>query len=382
MLDALPNRCSPNKATKKVFLYFSHLYAHCSLCAFYTQTKQLEEARAFADHLKPKCFADGTLKRYNSDYVLWKHFNDFGDVDMLIITHTKAKIFMSWIHVIHPEKSGPVISAHLTGVCSILATMDVCYVRSRTVSLFAKALRIALPPAFRYKKPWSIFHCIAASKLCIETYTDLTCFAGVLLGYGGLMRCSEFAKNYSNWRPLLLGQLTMHKHEAFVTLNKSKTNQYGRREIVTIPCHCLARTGTMFAGVGVQKSFCPFCVLKRYLKYRTRRYGSDPKSVLLIKGNGVPLIMSNVQKFMRKVITAANIAYNLDMDPLPYTTHALRVGGTTDLARAGYPAHLIENMGRWLSAIWRRTYIASDYRDMALLSGLTATFLKKQCLFI
>jgi hypothetical protein len=116
--------------------------------------------------------------------------------------------------------------------------------------------------------------------------------------------------------------------------------------------------------------------------YRKKRFGSDPDSILLIKGNGVPLIMTNVQNYMRRVILAANTAYDLDLDPKPYTTHSLRVGGTTDLARAGYPAHFIESMGRWLSDIWRKTYIASDFRDMALLSGLTASFLQKQCIFV
>lgn len=340
------------------------------------------------DSLIPLAFAKPTLVKYKADFLLWQHFNEVADESdahsssLTVITHHKAKVFLAWLHVVYPTKSGPVLSAHLTGVASILAIQDVEYTRSRAVTLFVRALKMELPPTYRPKKPWSIFHCIGAAKHCVETYTDLTCFAGVLLGYGALMRCSEFAKKYSNWTPLRYKQLTMHDNEAFIVINKSKTNPYGKREIITVPCYCFKRTGIMFAAVEVQSSFCPFCVLKRYLRHRNSRFDTDPESLLLIKDNGVELIMYNVQDYMQKVIKAMNSVYGFKLDPTPYTTHSLRVGGTTDLARCGVPAHLIESMGRWLTAIWRRTYISSDYRDICTISGLTASFLKQQCLFV
>ena len=61
------------------------------------------------------------------------------------------------------------------------------------------------------------------------------------------------------------------------------------------------------------------------------------------------------------------------LDPRKYTPHTLRQGGCTGMARHGVPSWRIEMTGRWRSKMWRKTYINTDWRDMAKLSNQTVT---------
>jgi hypothetical protein len=259
---------------------------------------------------------------------------------------------------------------------------NVTWTRPKFVTLLLKAFRKKRPVLSRPKRPWSVYHTKLTRRYAVSTFWDLACFTGIVLGWGCLLRGSEFATK-TNGRLLKLRQLEIRKHEAFITLDHSKTNQLGRKEVISVPCRCFKRTKREFGNVRVKRSFCPCCTLKEYLRIRKRLYPKSmrPNKPLLWKNNDYAVSMQNLRKFMKKAIKCINKHLSIDLDPAMYPTHALRVGGTTDMARSGYSAHMIERAGRWLTDLWKRTYMSNDYRDIALISGLTVDELQQQSRF-
>ena len=264
----------------------------------------------------------------------------------------------------------------------MLATRDVLWSRPRSISLLVKSVRKLRPTQRRPKRPWSIFHTLYGRFFALHTYRDLCCYTGIILGHGALLRCSEFAETWNNKPVLTLGQIDLRSNEAYITIDYSKTNQFRKEECIGVPCHCTKHTGKQFGNVTITPDICPFHVLRHFIQSRNKLFGSDPAQPLLLKDNNKPLNRQNVTNWMRRVIKAINKHFDLDLNPKHYPTHSLRVGGTTDLARSGFSTHTIESQGRWLSDLWKRTYMSNDYRDIALLSGLTEIVLKEQCRYL
>ena len=324
-------------------------------------------------------FAPATLGKYRADFQLWCAFNDLIDASTRKIDAKKARRFCAFLFKYYPKKTGNTISRHLTGVTSILMMHDIAWARPRRVTLLIKAFRKKRPVVSRPKRPWSIYHTVRARIYAVQTFWDLACFAGVMLGWGCLMRCSEFATK-SGGRTLRMKQLTMRSREAFLVLNYSKSNQFDKKEVINVPCRCYKHTGRRFGNVRVPRSCCPFHVLKEYLRLRRRHFPKTigPDQPLLLKSNGYPVSMKNMRAFLKKAILCINKHERFTLDPALYPTHALRVGGTTDMARSGISAHEIESQGRWLTELWKRCYMSNDFRDITLLSGLTVVELKQQ----
>ena len=118
----------------------------------------------------------------------------------------------------------------LTGVTSSLAQFNVEWKRTRHASNLVKAFRKMRPAKPRPKRPWSAFHIRLAQKHAVsESLWDQACFVGMLLGWGALMRCSEFAKRHKSTPILTRGQIEFspndkRPNEAYITLFRSKTN--------------------------------------------------------------------------------------------------------------------------------------------------------------
>jgi hypothetical protein len=200
-----------------------------------------------------------------------------------------------------------------------------------------------------------------------------------MLGFGALMRRSEFLQCWDGYPPLTLGQVELRESEAYITIDHSKTNQFARPEVINCPCHCTHRTKKLFGNVRITADICPFHTLQRYITLRNEHFGSDPSEPLLLKDNGHVLNSKNLSAYMRRVICAINKSLNFQLNPDHYPPHSLRVGGATDLARSGFASHTIQSQGRWLTDLWKTTYLSNDFRDIALLSALTEMELKEQC---
>ena len=328
----------------------------------------------------PEFFADSTGKKYAKDFIKWKTYCDYFDIATNSLTTVRARRFIAWLARWYPHKTGEVIGRHLTGVTSMMATLDIIWNRPRSITMLLTSLRKRRPVIRRPKRPWSIFHTKLTRKLAVTDFWQFACYAATLLGAGALMRISEFCKTSSKRSALSLGQLDMRDREAYITIDYSKTNQFGRKEIINVPCLCSRHTKRLFGHIEVTPDICPFHVLRSFVHQRNARFGTDPKLPLLLKSNGNPVNAKNLRVFMHSAIDAINAHLNIALDPRHYPSHCLRVGGTTDYARSGYKPHTIKTMGRWLSDLWQKTYMSHDFSDIALLSGLTTMLLREQAL--
>ena len=285
-----------------------------------------------------------------------------------------AEHFICWLWE-ETTVAGEYASDILSAVTRAALRWNCTYTRGPVVTGLLRGLTKARPRQRRVKKPWTLYHNLYMAQFGTD-FRDLTSMAkgaAVLLGYGGLMRGGEIARKSQFGVKLSRGQvqfvpagrpvsLRHTLRDVFITLRKSKTNTAGRTELIYVSCLCHRQ----FCG---EWAICPAHWLLEYTVLRDRFFGRRSSDFWLLCGNGRPVSVAMLGNYMRKCIRVMNRRLGLNMDPLHYTTHSLRVGGTLDRARNGDPGHSIETAGRWSSQIWRDTYISQDWRDLALLSG-------------
>ena len=87
-----------------------------------------------------------------------------------------------------------------------------------------------------------------------------------------------------------------------------------------------------------------------------RRRRSSATSPRRIKK--APIIYTTFLVCLRKLLGSI-----VNVDPLKYGTHSLRIGGATALLAAGCPAYVIQAMGRWSSDVYK-LYCRSNTIDL------------------
>ena len=332
-------------------------------------------------HLLEASIADSTSVGYNRYFEYWKEFCDDEGLSYSFIDDEIAADFICWLWWIGMA-SGDEASKTLTSVTTLLLRHNCVYKRNKRISGMIKGFKKLRPPKRRYKKPWSLYHTQFMRKHCIDTgsVSAMALSSGVILGYYGFLRPGEYSKNGSKY-VLKRKQVTFFPNlqkpkDVIITLTHSKTNQFGKRETISIPCLCHKK----FVNEWVP---CPVHHLKHYVSLRDNLF--PKRENFLIKANGKDVSFTNMTKFIRKCIDDMNAHFypkwkhkygNYLMNLKDYTPHSLRIGGCTDLARSGEAAYFIEQQGRWSSKCWKTTYINLDWRDISLLSGVSINDLK------
>ena len=334
-----------------------------------------------------KSLADSTNKAYDAAFELWADFCDIFDLEYDVIHDMKAAQFCCFLFEYFPSMSGKQISAKLSAVTTRLAQWNSRWKRPRMLTHLIKGLRKMRPTKKKHKKPWSVHHTRLCLKYCVDKrkLSDFAFLIGILLGSGCLMRCSEFAARKKGHKSTLYRDQVVFSFrgrevdniessdvdEATISLTYSKTNQENHLERVNVPCFCADRTGK-FCGTS---AVCPVHQLQEYCVTRDAIFGTDRQHPLLMKETGFRVSYSNMNDWMKKAILIINEKVGLvgkdAMDPSFYTTHALRVGGTTDRARNGESVVMIEVQGRWKSKTWKIVYMSTDFADISLLTGKT-----------
>ena len=123
--------------------------------------------------------------------------------------------------------------------------------------------------------------------------------------------------------------------------------------------------GTVEAVCSCESGLCPVHVIERYLKIRDNVWDNVKDSPLLIGSNGKPMRQQHVNNLIK------NLAEKAGLEPLLYSSHSLRSGRATDLARALKPTWFIKKWGRWRTDCWQAYYAKLDFRDIAKMSNLT-----------
>ena len=323
--------------------------------------------------------AQGTRKTYKSAIQPWLEFCDLQALDPLDLDNSNAADFIAWSYERGDNSNRP--SKALTAASSLLTDNGLSWKRSKYISRILNGFTIKRPPKPRRKRPFCGIHLTLTWQhhINLKNFNHLAVGAGLLLGYHGRLRPSEFSRrkgtNVLRWRQIEFIPSFQRAREAQITLHKSKTNQTGlKHELILLSCKCKEKV----LGVWVP---CPIHHLQLYIKVRTKLF-HKPKAnePLLINFKGKPLSYNMVHNFMGNAVTSISRKQRVRLDPKHYTPHTLRIGGCTDLARTGSSNLMIRRYGRWESDVWKEIYVCLDLVDVSKLLDVTISSLLGQIL--
>ena len=138
-----------------------------------------------------------------------------------------------------------------------------------------------------------------------------------------------------------------------IDFRKHKTNKLG------------IYSGKVEAICSCKTGICPVHIIDKYMRWRESEYGPAIKSPLLLRLDNRPIPQHHVNFLIK------NLVIKMGLDPKLYSSHTLRSGRATDLARALKPAWFIKKWGRWRSDCWQDFYAKLDFSDIAKISNLS-----------
>eukprot|EP01083_Nonionella_stella_P158008 513619_1 len=236
--------------------------------------------------------------------------------------------------------SGQQADAILSGVTSILRKTCRCtWERDRYIADLLKGFKVWRPAKHKHKMPWSIYHtramythCVSSNELddlCRGLATDMACTA--------LFRPGELSWRDKDSTLLQINDVYFHPSfeqctDMIVYLRGRKTATPGMTVPVPVPCICVKPLGGLRG-----RDICPVERAKQYVIARDKVFRSKPSDPFFMKQNGRRLYYRNLNDWVHECIDRINKATGLTMVVADYTGHTMRLGGSSDRARDGYP---------------------------------------------
>ena len=171
-----------------------------------------------------------------------------------------------------------------------------------------------------------------------QIYLELLWKALFMIGHYGLMRVGELTQGTHTVRAKNIF-VNKERQKLKLYLYSSKTHgKQHRPQTIKIEGNVhLAKTETK----ANQRRFDPYTITYDYLNIRGDY--TDENEQLFIFRDGTPVKPSHMRKVMREILSGVNL------DPLMYDTHSLRIGRATDMLKYGYDIEQIKQLGRWRS---------------------------------
>ena len=161
-----------------------------------------------------------------------------------------------------------------------------------------------------------------------------------------------------NKKNLLRKNVTVHKEFILVSMNWTKTIQFGERilqtPLVKIP-------GSILCPISAYNVMC--------MKVRAK-----PEDPLFSLPRGKCITYSNFQKRLRELIS------KLHLNPDSYSSHSFRRGGSTTSFQAGVPSDLIQFQGDWRSDAYKKYLTFSLNDKVSVAMKMKQHILEKQSL--
>ena len=307
---------------------------------------------------------DRTRASYNNllnDFYL---FCEFYGHDPLVMSVRVAQEYIVYLFYFTDHKHGAA-DRRITALGHYWKRHGYNWDRRSNPSLAAmfKGYRKRKPSARRIRYPFTFFHMEKAfENINLKTYTGLLIASGLCIGYFFGGRIGEYSpRSRNDWHQVLLRKDLQFvgpkkRYTALIIDFKThKTNKYGLY-CGKVECICSCETG-----------ICPVHILDKFVRLRDKEFGredawSDP---LLLKLNNYPLAQYAINNMIK------NFIIEMGLNPKFYSSHSLRSGRATDLARALRPAWFIKKWGRWRSNCWEDFYAKLDMSDIAKLSNLS-----------
>ena len=154
--------------------------------------------------------------------------------------------------------------------------------------------------------------------------------------YYGLMRVGEVTLS-----PHVLKvkdvHIALNKDKILLILYTSKAHDMGTRpQKIKITSNRTEKTGSYF-----HRHFCPFEILRNYLKLRGGF--DDEKEQFFVFRDKSPVRASQVSLLLKKIIGNFGLQQEL------YSMHSFRIGRTSDLIKFNYPLDEVQRIERWKS---------------------------------
>ena len=230
-----------------------------------------------------------------------------------------------------------------------------------TISKMMKGYRRLKPSDLRVKNPFTFIHFKKAMKwINLNTYNGLLTSATLSIGYFYGGRISEYSpKSRDEWgkvikrNDLMFIGAPLDPSALIIDFRFHKTNKFGIY-CGKVECICSCDTG-----------ICPVHIIFKFIQWREREYGPMMDQPLLVSLKEKPIPQHQVNFCIK------NLIIKMGLDPNLYSSHSLRSGRATDLARALKPSWFIKKWGRWRSDVWQDFYVKLDFSDMAKLSQLS-----------
>ena len=322
-----------------------------------------------------------TKKGYGTYFPYWERFCDWIKTDKVSISEEKILNLIAWCFHFTDLNSN-LTSRVITAAISFHKDNGISFDRKQHTSIrrILEGYQSLRPPDKRIKLPFSEYHVQNIFKYCVDTksYTSLLPGCAMLIGYCLLLRPGEIGyQPKSDEKNLYNRSITWHPKfedpkEISIKVEASKTNRW-RHKTEIIYTHCNCNNPNRIIP-------CPVHLLKHWINMRNAYHKKKFKSkdFLFIHKNGKPFRYDHINNYLQNAMAIVARKMNIKLDPSNYTAHTLRQGGCTDMARHGIPSWRIEMTGRWSSKKWKTTYINTDWRDIAKISGFSVTELLDQ----
>ena len=233
--------------------------------------------------------------------------------------------------------------------------------RFPTICAMMRGYRKIKPSKSRPRNPFTFFHLKKAFKwINLNTYNGLLMASTLSIGYFFGGRIGEYSPHSrEDWKSIVLREdlqfigNSTNPRGLIIDFKLHKTNKFGIYS-GKVECICSCNLG-----------ICPVHIIYKFVRYRDSEYGPSLKHPLLLQLKELPLPQYAVNHMIK------NLILKMGLDPKLYSSHSLRAGRATDLARAMKPAWFIKKWGRWRSDCWQDFYAKLDMSDIAKISNLT-----------
>ena len=301
-----------------------------------------------------------TEKQYKTALKDYLEFCDLFHKDPLSPTARKVKEYLCYLHFFLDVPHGAAEKrVTALGHFWIINGYDWDRRKYPTIRTMMKGYKKLKPSDIRRKNPFTFIHMKKAfSWINVNSYNGLLLASALCIGYFFGGRVGEYApKSRDQWKEVIRPKdITFIGHtnnlkSLIIDFKQHKTNKSG---IYSGKVECICS-----CDVGI----CPVHIIYNFLRKRKKEYGVAYRAPLLLKLNEKPLPPTHVNHAIK------NLAIKMGLDPKKYSSHSLRSGRATDLARTLKPSWFIKKWRRWRSYCWQDFYAKLDFTDMAKIAN-------------
>ena len=270
---------------------------------------------------------------------IWRLFNKFLIKLDIIPEKWEDRVYLFIAHLIHKGRKSTTIRSYISAIKSVLwedkYELNNNELELRAITRAGRLTNDQLLPRFPIKLRLLEMILFEIKRMFKDQYYLQIMFKTLFaISYYGLLRIGEVADGEHS----ILARnvhIATNKKKIMLVLYSSKTHDPSSRpQKIKISALKMNEKDRF-------KHFCPFNLMKRYMKLRGDYHKINENFFVFRGGNPVP------QQIVRMVLSQA--LKNLGFDERLYQFHGIRAGRATNLHEWGFTIEQIKDIGRWKS---------------------------------